>query len=164
MRIALIAQRRLGQHTLSAIILHRRCYTKMRNRMNRTAQCCCGDLKLEISGEPELHSMCHCNNCKKRTGSAFGLSAYFKSKSVKCVSGVTSCYELHNTNDGFDQKRYFCVKCGTTLYWFVSSLPDLTGVASGCIVENPLNTPRYSVSHSEKYTWVMVPPDIEKNG
>lgn len=43
--------------------------------MVRTATCCCGQTSIEVSGEPVFHCVCHCDNCKRRTGSAFGVSA-----------------------------------------------------------------------------------------
>ena len=132
--------------------------------MKRTAQCCCGAITLEVAEEPMQHSICHCNNCKKRTGSAFGLSAYFHRDTVKFVSGTPSCYQLTNPNDGADQKRYFCSNCGTTLYWSVSSLPEFIGIAGGCFINQALAKPTHSASHSNKYSWLEVPSDIETNG
>ena len=131
--------------------------------MKRNAECCCGDLKVEVSGEPEQYGMCHCNNCKKRTGSAFGLSAYFKNESITGFSGEPSCYELQNPSDGWVQKRYFCKRCGTTLYWQVSGLPALTGIAGGCFSDTPLQTPGYSTSHSGKLSWIKVPCDMKRH-
>ena len=128
--------------------------------MKRKAQCCCGNFSIEIKGEPERHGMCHCNNCKTRTGSAFGLSAYFRIENVNGLSGESTCYQLINPNDGSEQKRYFCSKCGTTLHWSVSTFPELIGIAGGCFVESQLNAPTYSASHAGKYSWVMVPLGI----
>ena len=129
--------------------------------MKRTAQCCCGEVVVETTGEPKQHGMCHCNNCKQRTGSAFGLSAYFLEENVVLLSGQPSCYQFTNPNDGADQKRYFCSKCGTTVYWSVSSLPELVGVAGGCFTESPLEKPSYSASHGSKYAWLEVPSSIK---
>lgn len=129
--------------------------------MKRKARCCCGDVTLEAGGEPQRYGMCHCNNCKQRTGSAFGLSAYYKVEDVEYLSGESSCYQLTNPNDGSDQNRYFCSRCGSTVYWTVSSLPELIGIAGGCFTESPLDIPSYSVSHAERYSWVDVPPDVK---
>ncbi len=130
--------------------------------MKRRAQCCCGDVTIEVLDEPRQYGMCHCNNCKQRTGSAFGLSSYFKENDVRFISGQPSCYPLVNPHDNADQKRYFCGKCGSTVYWYVSTLPDLIGVAGGCFTEKPLEKPTYSVAHENKYSWVMVPYSVKK--
>jgi len=50
------------------------------------ARCCCGELEINVSGEPTKHGICHCDNCKKRTGSAFGISVYFSKGNMSGVS------------------------------------------------------------------------------
>ena len=44
----------------------------------RVAACHCGQLRLEVSGEPFAVSICNCLACQRRTGSAFGMQAGFK--------------------------------------------------------------------------------------
>lgn len=43
----------------------------------RTAQCGCGRAKITVANEPVLVGACHCDFCQKRTGSLFGVQAYF---------------------------------------------------------------------------------------
>lgn len=45
--------------------------------MIRIAQCCCGALRAEATGEPAFAGACHCPECQRRTGSPFGVSTYF---------------------------------------------------------------------------------------
>jgi len=40
--------------------------------MTRTATCCCGSASITVKDDPILNGICHCNDCKRRTGSAFG--------------------------------------------------------------------------------------------
>jgi hypothetical protein len=47
--------------------------------------------------------------------------------------------------------------CGTTLYWHVSTLPDLVGIAGGCCAETGLPDPTYSVNHQKKAHWLNLP-------
>jgi hypothetical protein len=59
--------------------------------MNRVARCACGSSSVALVGEPKVSCICHCTNCKRRTGGAFGLSAYFlnadlSSSRVNCRS------------------------------------------------------------------------------
>lgn len=55
----------------------------------QTASCNCGQLSLSVSGDPIRVSVCHCNACQKRTGSAFGVQArYPLSKSLLLVSVI----------------------------------------------------------------------------
>ena len=45
--------------------------------MDRLARCCCGALRAEVSGDPTLVAACHCEQCQRRTGAAFGISALY---------------------------------------------------------------------------------------
>ena len=120
----------------------------------RIAECCCGKTTLETEGEPRSNVICHCDNCKKRTGSAFGHAAYFKKEQVSNISGPLSCYELHHEEQNHDQQRYFCASCGTTLYWLVSDRPHVIGVAGGCFSQSPLLMPTISASESNRCSWL----------
>ena len=44
---------------------------------SRTASCCCGQLSIEIEGEPRGVGVCHCFACQRRTGSVFAALAGF---------------------------------------------------------------------------------------
>jgi len=104
-----------------------------------------------------MHGVCHCRNCKRRTGSAFGISAYFPRTNIVERIGETHVYALRHTAQNHDQDRHFCPKCGSTLYWFISSLPDLIGVAAGCFADEPFPEPTFSVTHGKREPWVSLP-------
>ena len=44
---------------------------------SRTASCCCGQLRIEVRGEPRGVGVCHCLACQRRTGSVFAALAAF---------------------------------------------------------------------------------------
>ena len=129
--------------------------------MKRTAECVCGEVTVEVEGDPKLHLVCNCNNCKKRTGSAFGVSAYFADSQILAKNGNTIVYETNNEET--EQLRYFCKSCGTTLYWKIIKFPgipgvaEMTGVASGCFTENPLPEPTMSALNNNKCAWLELP-------
>ena len=129
----------------------------MQTTNQHTAQCCCGEFKIEIEGEPQLHGLCHCSDCKKRTGSAFGISAYFSSDAIKNVTGQSNCYTLLNREQNHEQKRYFCNNCGSTLYWTISDKPKIVGIAGGNIVNGTMPEPTYSVNDSQRCQWLQLP-------
>lgn len=125
--------------------------------MKRIAECCCGEISITVEDEPLTHAVCHCANCRKRTGSAFGISAYFDKKQVIEKKGTPSCYTLHHKQLDHDQERYFCSRCGTTLYWLISTMPDHIGISGGCFTQAPLGEPSMAVSVGQKYPWLSIP-------
>ena len=105
-----------------------------------------------------MHGLCHCTNCKRRTGSAFGISCYFPRASVTHQAGTMAIYAFHHRAQGHDQQRHFCTVCGTTLFWTISTMPALIGVAGGCFADDGLPEPTYSTAHGKKEPWLSLPP------
>ncbi len=119
--------------------------------MERTAECCCGQAKLTIKDEPLIHVVCHCDDCKKRTGSAFGISAYFSDDQIINKLGAMNQYKIQN--DGYEQLRSFCSNCGTTLFWHISVFKNIIGISGGCFIENPLSKPNIVAENQSKQYW-----------
>ena len=67
----------------------------------RKAVCCCGDCSIAVEGEPVLNAICNCSSCKKRTGSAFGWSAYFPDDKVLAKTGELKTYSKRG-DAGYD--------------------------------------------------------------
>ena len=128
--------------------------------MKRKARCCCGQASIVLDGDPKIHAVCHCNDCKTRTGSAFGISAYFADTQIERKTGDMLVYEINNEET--QQKRYFCSCCGTTLFWKMSRFPlipnvaNLTGVAGGCFVDDPLPDPTFTSNSENKCAWLTL--------
>jgi hypothetical protein len=121
----------------------------------RMAVCCCGACSIAVEGAPALNGICHCSSCKRRTGSAFGWSAYFPDDKVVGRNGETRVY----AKDGpMGYNRFFCARCGTTLYWkSFGFMPDFTGVAGGCFTDDPLPTPNLSATDKDRCAWLGLP-------
>ena len=124
----------------------------------RQASCCCGDAIIGVEGEAEIHGICHCNDCRRRTGSAFGWSAYFRDDQIMRKTGKMLRYTIAGNEP---QERHFCARCGSTLFWKTSSprLDGLTGIAGGNFVEPPLPEPKISFRSHQKCGWVTLPSD-----
>ncbi|HVN02622.1 MAG TPA: GFA family protein [Caulobacteraceae bacterium] len=122
--------------------------------MTYVARCCCQACEIAVEGEPVLNAICHCDNCKRRTGSAFGWSAYFPDDQVASRRGELGRYEVTTTS----ATRRFCKACGTTLYWTSTSfMPGHTGIAGGCFTEIPLPDPAFSATDARRCAWITLP-------
>jgi len=122
--------------------------------VTRTATCACGDAQVTVHGDPTLHGICHCRNCRQRTGTAFGWQAYWPAKAVT-VAGALAGYDLAPE---WGQRRQFCSRCGSTLLWATSGRPGEFGVAVGGL-DPPLPPPPHSYRDSNRYGWVVLPLD-----
>ena len=122
--------------------------------MNKQAKCCCGSVTVDLAGDSKLNALCHCDNCRKRTGSAFGHSLYFSRDALQRAVGITRTYSI--SNEGGAQQRFFCPRCGTTVYWYWERFPEWVGVAAGCLSE-PAPSPTISACHHNVAGWVEIP-------
>ena len=122
--------------------------------MTRKASCCCGACSVEVRGEPDINAICHCSNCKRRTGSAFGWSVYFDDDQLVSRQGDFCVYTIDGPNA---QQRRFCTVCGSTVLWKVANRPHQTGIAGGCFVDPPLPEPTATVSNAGRCAWLGLP-------
>jgi hypothetical protein len=99
----------------------------------RTALCHCGQLRLEVDGEPLDVSICNCLACQRRTGSAFGIQAAFTAGQVK-VLGRTDPSE-----------------------------PDLVVVSVGSFADPSFPPPTESSYDSRRHPWVGLPDSIQRH-
>jgi hypothetical protein len=124
--------------------------------MTRIARCCCQACSIEVEGDPTLNAVCNCSSCKRRTGSAFGWSAYFHNEDIKDRRGEFSIYVVKGPPV---TRRWFCANCGTTMMWenddFVPG--GQTGFAAGCFAETPLPEPNLSAYDDRRCAWLALP-------
>ncbi|KAL3457419.1 Mss4-like protein [Aspergillus heterothallicus] len=81
-----------------------------------SGSCFCGAIRVEYTGEPLKSALCHCNDCRKITGSAFTYN-FVVLKSQLQISGSGTPRQLSKTSDtGNRIVNYHCGDCGSPLY------------------------------------------------
>ncbi len=130
--------------------------------MIRTAQCCCGSLRAEVTGEPALVCACHCMECQRRTGSPFGVSTYFPKAQVR-TDGPNNVY-ARGSDSGRKMECHFCPECGSTVFWNAELLPDLIGIAFGAFADPSMPRPTVSVWETTRHPWVAFGRELDHFG
>lgn len=125
----------------------------------RTASCSCGHLQLTASGDPATVSVCHCYDCQKRTGSAFGAQLRFKSEQV-ITEGEPRTY-VRQGDTGASVTFSFCPQCGTTLWWNPEKLEGYSMVALGAFQDGAFGSPDYSVYETRQHPWVQLVGEMD---
>lgn len=120
--------------------------------VNRTAHCACGELAVVCAGDPLSVSLCHCLDCQKRTGSVFGIAAFFLRIDIK-VSGAFRDF-ARPSDSGHDVIFHFCPRCGSTIFWEPSRRPDHVAVAVGAFGDPHFPKPGKSVYLQHRHHWV----------
>ena len=126
--------------------------------MRREASCACGGLRLAVEGEPWAVLACHCTACQRRTGSAFGLSAYFAGRQPLSLTGERRLFR-RRAESGREVDQWFCPTCGTTLFWCGAGADPMAGlgVAVGCFADPAFPPPRLVAWCVGAADWVAFP-------
>lgn len=128
----------------------------MTQNKEREAACACGQLAIRLAGEPEVISSCHCLACQRRTGSLFGVHAFFRNDRVLAIRGEHRTYR-RQADSGTWVEHKFCPTCGTTLCWERPSLPGMISVAVGAFADPGFGTPARTVWTESKHDWLSFP-------
>lgn len=91
--------------------------------------CSCGAVRFAI--RDYLYALvCHCDACKKRTGSAFGVSVVVEDADILELRGAMTTY-TRIAESGRPVPYDFCPTCGTTIRWRIEKFRDRTIFAGG---------------------------------
>ena len=128
----------------------------------REAACHCGQLRLQVTGDPFAVSICNCLACQRRTGSAFGMQAAFTRDQVN-VSGRYSDYT--RVSDEEDRKRgvfHFCPDCGANVFITEPDEPDLMVVSVGSFADPSFPPPTESGYDSRRHPWLELADSVRR--
>ena len=111
------------------------------SKVVRTGSCLCKSVNYELTGDPVSFRICHCQNCRRATGSAFMASLFFKG--TVSSTAHPRCFQWHHisplttytqqvcvtsgaeklkvfadsdTASGARIDRYFCTECGSNVF------------------------------------------------
>jgi hypothetical protein len=126
------------------------------------ARCQCGALTATIAEDAEAMTvLCHCLDCQRRSGSPFGVMAYFPAEAVAIVGEATR-YE-RRTDGGNTFINGFCPNCGSTLFSLPGKYPDLVGISVGTMADPSFPQPARSVYEQSRHFWVTLPEDMPRH-
>ncbi len=123
--------------------------------------CVCGGVRYRTTGNPQRVSACACRWCQKRTGSAFGLTVYFKESDIEFLQGTMRKYQT-TSDTGRGVESEFCAVCGTTVTLVLELRQGWRAIAGGTF-DHPtfwydLETFIFARSKPE---WLTIPEGLE---
>jgi hypothetical protein len=120
----------------------------------RDAACHCGQLRLEVAGDPFAVSICTCLACQRRTGSAFGMQAGFKADQVHVVGRFSDFARISDEADRKEHVFHFCPDCGSQVFYTEPTEPDLIVASVGSFADPSFPPPTESGYDSPRHRWV----------
>jgi hypothetical protein len=127
---------------------------------SREAACHCGQLRLEVDGEPFAVSICHCLDCQRRTGSAFGMQAGFRKEQVEITGRYDGYSRISEEADRKEHVFHFCPECGSQVFYTEPVEPDLVVVSIGSFADPDFPPPTESGYNSRRHRWIGLPDGL----
>jgi hypothetical protein len=131
-------------------------------KTTRDAACHCGQLRVRVAGDPFAVSICHCLACQRRTGSAFGVQAGFKSDQVQVVGRFSDHTRTSDEEDRKEGVFHFCPDCGSQVFTTVPSDPGVVVVSVGSFADPSFPPPTESGYDFRRHHWVQLPDSIQR--
>ena len=115
-----------------------------------TGGCLCKAVTYKSNADPLMILNCHCENCRRLTGSVFGNNLFLPEDQLQFDGEVT--HFSHKADSGNIMTRQFCTKCGTQLFGNNSSRHNVVSVRAGTVDDLNIIKPIMNV-----FTDSMVP-------
>ena len=118
----------------------------------RSIRCSCGGLTATVTGEPARISVCHCLNCKRRSGSAFAWQATYPEAQVEVAGG--HAHYTRTSDEGFWVRHSFCPTCGTRLFYAIERRPGMISIPAGLFGDPDFPPPAVEVYGERRCPWL----------
>ena len=119
--------------------------------------CQCGSVRYRVSGEPIGVVVCHCTECQRQSGSAFGMSMAVRSAAFRLIAGELDSFAVI-ADSGRAKTGAFCPRCGTRIYH--QTAPEVLSVKAGTLDDTSRLRPTAHYWTKRKQPWVTIPDDV----
>jgi hypothetical protein len=116
-------------------------------------------LQVTVPEVPTMVVACHCRDCQRRTGSAFGVGAFYPADEITTAGEAEEF--VRTADSGGKVRNHFCPNCGSTVYWRADRLPSMIAVAVGALADPVSPSPAKSIFEQSKRNWVQIAGAIE---
>ena len=126
-----------------------------------TGACLCGEIEYEIDADFSESSHCHCSQCQKAHGAAFGSYGNIKKDQLRWVKGLKHLKYYPSSEDVL---RGFCQLCGSNLLWISKANQDGIGITLGTIdlTDSQEITIDKHIYVASKAAWFDITDDIDQ--
>ncbi|RWC48747.1 MAG: GFA family protein [Mesorhizobium sp.] len=122
--------------------------------MELNGGCLCGEIRFRVGSEPRVH-YCHCDMCRRATGSAFAVLAWVPSQSVTWIN-ATPTYRRSSPIG----HRGFCCACGSPLSLAYDASPGEIALHVGTFDDPARLEPRYNYGSRQRLGWICCGIDL----
>jgi hypothetical protein len=104
-----------------------------------TGSCLCGSVNYKSNSDPLVIQNCHCDQCRKATGSVYLTNLFIKEENFE-ITGEVNNY-THLSDAGNNMTKYFCPNCGSQVFGKNSGRPGIITIRAGTVNEKDIIKP-----------------------
>lgn len=130
----------------------------------KTGGCVCRKVRYSLSGAPLRVTICHCEWCQRRIGSAFGVEIVFEKTQVTFATNSVSVYRQLSDESGRWVDQHFCSSCGSNIGLTLEAVPSIQSISAGSLDDQNWSELE-SVERKHVFTrssrqWSKIPDDV----
>jgi len=114
--------------------------------------CLCGEIKYEIDAQLNRFYFCHCEQCRKLTGSAFASNIQAQPTEITWIRGMDNVTRFDYPGKG-SYTRVFCTKCGSSLP-FINERGNTLYIPAGSLDSDPGILPDTNIFWDDRASWI----------
>lgn len=123
--------------------------------MNVTGGCFCGHITYQAAVDPGRVYICHCTDCQRRSGAAYGVVVGVSGGQFRLLSGTLKTFDKV-ADSGNVRAPAFCPECGTRIHATTPGNPDgFMGLRLGTVNERDQLKPVAQAFCDSAQGWVM---------
>ncbi len=126
----------------------------------RTGGCQCGAIRYEVTGAPKQIVACHCTDCQRQSGSAFGMTMVVDQADFRLLQGDLKTFRSES-DAGRAKLGAFCPDCGTRIYRKPEWRKGTVSVKPGTLDDTRGLKPTVHLWTDSRQPWVTIPDGVK---
>ncbi len=118
--------------------------------------CMCGALRYECAVTPTAVVCCHCTDCQRRTGSAFGISVSIPRDAFRKTAGDDIVWST-TRESGNEIRLHSCAVCGSRCWAELLANPKFLMIIGGTMDGITKLRPDAHIYTASKHPWIAIP-------
>src|SRR5262245_65152510 len=115
----------------------------------REGGCQCARVRYRVEGEPVAVGVCHCTECQRQSGSAFGMSLIVRKEAFRLLQGELKTF-TRTADSGSPVLCAFCPECGIRIYHEPRYMQGVLNIKPGTLDDTSFLRP--TLQRSEEHT------------
>jgi hypothetical protein len=113
-------------------------------------------VRYRVTGEPLALVICHCSECQRASGSAFGMGLITRKQHFELESGLLKSF-TRSSDSGRLVVCSFCPECGTRIHHEPSYLEGVFNVRAGTLDDTSGLKPTMEAWTASRQDWLQLP-------